>query len=102
MPEEQVVNTETVSTETAATTVTDSYINPDGTFKDGWVDHHVPAEVHNRNKMLWSGMRSVNDLVTQINNQDVAISRQGKGVFPPGENANELEIRNFHKQFSFT
>jgi hypothetical protein len=95
MPEE-MQSTETNAV-TESTQTSDSYINTDGTFKDGWTDHHIPAEIHNRNKMLWSGMKSVNDLVNQIHNQDLTISRQGKGIFPPGENATQAEINAFHK-----
>lgn len=76
---------------------TETFINTDGTFKEGWQGKYIPAEVQERNQMLWSGMHSMSDLVHQINNQDQTISRQGKGIFPPGENANETEVKAFHK-----
>lgn len=101
MPEtDNAITTDTNNvpeTPTAPETPVESFMNTDGTFKEGWLDHYVPQEVHDRNKMLWSGMHSMNDLVHQINNQDQTISRQGKGIFPPGDNANEYEIKAFHK-----
>ncbi len=89
------LTTETPAAPTPSTP--EVYINPDGTFKEGWQTQYVPSEVQGRNKMLWSGMHSMSDLIHQIHNQDQTISRQGKGIFPPGENANEVEVRAFHR-----
>lgn len=98
MPEETVMDsTATDTTATDAGLQTDSYINTDGSFKEGWRDHLIPSEVHTRNTMLWSGMNSVNDLINQINNQDLRISREGKGIALPRENATDSEIEAFHK-----
>lgn len=74
-----------------------SFINTDGTFNEGWRDKMIPQEVHQRNKMIFSGMNNVNDLINQIDNQALTISRQGKGVFPPGKDASEHEVKAFHK-----
>lgn len=98
MPEETIVaGTDQESGQGASSASTESYINPDGSFKENWQNHFIPPEVQGRNKMLWSGMKSVKDLVGHVNNQDIAISRQGKGIFPPGDKATEAEIRAFHR-----
>jgi hypothetical protein len=86
--------------EAAEPTITapqETYVNSDGSFKDGWQTHLVPQDMYKRNKMTLDGMKSVEDLLTHINNQDLTISRQGKGIFPPGEDAKEFEIKAFHK-----
>lgn len=95
MPE--TAATETSAVEQSTTIPPENYIGPDGSFKENWQEHLVPAEIRNRNKMLWSGMKSVGDLVHQVNNQDIAISRQGKGIFPPGDKATDAEVRAFHR-----
>lgn len=98
MPEETIVaGTDQGSGQGSSSVSTESYINSDGSFKENWQNHFIPAEVQGRNKMLWSGMKSVKDLVSHVNNQDLTISRQGKGIFPPGDKATDSEVRAFHR-----
>jgi hypothetical protein len=74
-----------------------SFINTDGSFNEGWQNQVIPEDIRGRNQMLWSGMKSVDDLIQHVDNQDKVISRQNKGVYPPGENANPQEILAFHR-----
>jgi len=75
---------------------TESYVNVDGTLKEGWRDHLVHADFKGRPCYDAVG-NDVKSLLKHIGNQDIAISKQGKGVFVPGENATETERDMFFK-----
>ncbi len=93
MPEE-MTGTQDVAPD--AGQMQDSLINLDGTFKEGWQEKYVPKEYQHLTQ-VFSGVKSPADMATMIGNQNATISRQGKGIFPPGDNANESEIKAFHK-----
>jgi hypothetical protein len=99
MPEETTTTEATADSfdATQSTEMPTSYVNDDGTFKEGWRDKLIPADVHTRNKMIFSGMNNVNDLINQIDNQALTISRQGKGIFPPTQDSSEHEVKAFYK-----
>lgn len=75
----------------------ESFINADGTLKEGWQDHYIPEDFRGRPCYKAIG-NDIKDIMRHIGNQDIAISRQGKGVFIPGEDASESEVREFHRQ----
>jgi hypothetical protein len=75
---------------------TESYINTDGTFKEGWQEKYVPSEFQHLTQ-IYSGIKTPADMAKMIGNQNATISRQGKGIFPPDEHSNEVEIKNFYR-----
>jgi len=79
----------------ASQAVSESYVNADGTLKEGWKDHLIPEDFRGRPVYNAVG-NDVAGLLKHIGNQDIAISRQGKGVFVPGENATETEKEMFY------
>jgi hypothetical protein len=91
--------TSTLETGTSTTDYgagTANFINPDGSFMEGWQGKYVPQEYRHL-EQVFSGIKTPADMAKMIGNQNAVISRQGKGIFPPGENANESEIKAFHK-----
>ena len=88
----QSVGTDTGQSNVAAQ---ESYINPDGTFKDGWVDKFVPED--QRGNTTWLGIKKVDDMANQILHAQKKISQQGKGVFPINEKSTPLEVAEFRK-----
>ena len=83
-------------TETGQSTVsTESYIESDGTFKQGWVDKFVPED--QRGNTTWLGIKKVDDMANQIIHAQKKISQQGKGVFPITEKSTPLEVAEFRK-----
>lgn len=96
MAEENAAGVETIDTDTASTTQTTStetYINPDGTFKEGWQGKHVPEE--HRSNTTWLGVKSVDDMVNQISHLNSKLTKQGKGVFPITEKSTAQEVAEF-------
>jgi len=73
-----------------------SFINPDGTLKPGWETEYIPQEFQNRPcyKAFKPDLKSI---MAHIGHQDIAISRQGKGVFVPGPEASQIEKDHFYK-----
>lgn len=89
--------TQTTGTETTVDfQPKESFVNTDGSFKENW-QQSLPEDVYKRNRMRFDGMKSMDDLITHINNQDLTISRQDKGIFPPGKDAKEFEVKAFYK-----
>lgn len=86
------VNTEVVATEG---TPAPSYLNTDGTLKEGW-EEIVPDEFKGRPVYKAIG-KDLKSILTHIGHQDRVISKQGKGVFPPGADATPTDIQMFHK-----
>lgn len=74
----------------------ESYINPDGTFKEGWQKQYVPAEYQHL-EQVFSGVKSAADMAKMIGNQNTTISRQGKGLFPPTKDSSPAEIEMWRK-----
>lgn len=73
-----------------------AFVNPDGTLKEGWQDAFVPDDFKNRPcfKAVGNDLKSI---MAHIGNQDIAISRQGKGIMIPPPDATPTEIKMFHK-----
>jgi len=103
MPDELFEQTETGQSDTVGATIVpettppaettvipESYVNADGTLKDGWKDNLVPDDFKGRPcyNAIGNDLKSV---MKHIGNQDIAISKQGKGVFVPGKEATQTE-----------
>jgi hypothetical protein len=95
MPDEPATPTEPTEPSTEPVS-TESYIGDDGTFKEGWQEKYVPQEYRHLTQ-VFSGIKTPADMAKMIGNQNATISRQGKGIFPPGEHANEFEIAEFNR-----
>jgi len=65
-----------------------SFVNPDGTLKDGWRDL-IPEDF--RGRQVFDTVGNLGDVFKQLGNKDVLISRQGKGVMVPPKNATPTE-----------
>lgn len=86
---------ETPVTPTAPATP-ETWINPDGTLKDGWKLNAVPQDFRGR-KVYDAVGNNLEGLLKHIGNQDIAISRQGKGIFVPAPDATQTEKDLFYK-----
>ena len=85
---------ETAETQTSAeTTQTETFVNTDGTLKDGWHNQFVPEE--NRKNTAWLGIKSVPDMVKQINHLQTKLTSQGKGVFPLDDKSTPEAVKEF-------
>jgi hypothetical protein len=75
---------------------TESFINPDGTLKPGWQTSNLVPEDFRGRKVYGAVGNDVASLLKHIGNQDIAISRQGKGIMipPPDATKTEREIYN--------
>jgi hypothetical protein len=81
-----------------ATAATESFINADGTLKDGWRESNlIPADFKGRPIYKNIAGNTVADLLKHIGNQDIAISKQGKGIFVPAPDATQTEKDMFFK-----
>ena len=78
---------------TTTTTSTETFINPDGTFKDGWHNQFVPEE--HRKNTAWLGIKSVGDMSNQITHLQTKLTSQGKGVFPITDKSTPEAIKEF-------
>jgi len=76
---------------------TESFINPDGSLKEGWQDSSlIPDDFKGR--PVYKGLgNDVASLLKHIGHQDIAISKQGKGIFVPGPEATQTEKDLFAK-----
>lgn len=73
-----------------------SFVNPDGTLKEGWQDNLVPEDF--RGKSIYNRVGTdVASLLRHIGHQDSVIGKQGKGIFPPGPEATQTEKDIFYK-----
>ena len=70
------------------------FVNPDGTLQPGWKEELVPEEF--RGFQVYDSFVDLGTLMKLVGNQDALIKRQGKGVFPPGENASPSELEAFY------
>ena len=84
------------STPAAEHVTPDSYVNADGTLKDGWRESIVPEDFRGRPCYNAVG-NDIQSLLKHIGNQDIAISKQGKGIFVPGPNATQTEKDIYYK-----
>jgi hypothetical protein len=72
-----------------------SFVNPDGTFKEGWDKALVPEDFQGRN--VYKSFVDLPSLMKLIGNQDATIKRQGKGLMVPDEKATPTEKEAFYK-----
>jgi len=85
-----------VSTETQAETsvpAQETYVNSDGTFKEGWHNQFVPEEY--RKNTAWLGIKSVEDATKQIVHLQTKLTSQGKGVFPITDKSTPEAVKEF-------
>ncbi|MCK9598056.1 MAG: hypothetical protein M0R06_03380 [Sphaerochaeta sp.] len=73
----------------------ESYVNPDGTLKDGWFNQVVPEE--HRKNTAWLGIKSIGDMTNQITHLQTKLTSQGKGVFPIDEKSTPEQVRDFRQ-----
>ena len=67
----------------------ESYINPDGTFKEGWIDAYVPEDF--RQKPVYKTFTDVKGMMKQLGHQASLIGQQGKGIMPLPKDATPTE-----------
>ena len=85
--------------ETGAQAATESFINPDGSLKEGWQNSNlIPDDFKGRKVYSALGAKpTYADLLKHIGHQDIAISKQGKGIFVPAADATQTEKDMFFK-----
>lgn len=95
-PVENVAGQESAAVSQTEQATPQSFVNPDGTLKEGWQQAYIPQEFINRPcyKAIKPDLKSI---MAHIGNQDIAISRQGKGVFIPAADAPPAEVAAFHR-----
>jgi hypothetical protein len=75
----------------------ESFYSPDGTLKPGWQNSDlVPQDFRGRPVYNAVG-NDVASLLRHIGHQDIAISKQGKGIFVPAPDASQTEKDFFYK-----
>jgi hypothetical protein len=74
-----------------------SWINQDGTLKEGWQNSDLVPEDFRGRPVYNAVGKNVSDLMRHIGHQDIAISKQGKGIFVPGPDSNQTEKDYFYK-----
>jgi hypothetical protein len=90
----EVVATTPASTDVAVVTQEPaSFINADGTFKEGW-ESLVPEDF--RGRKVYGTFTDIKGLLKQVGNQDLVLSRGGRNIVPPGEDATQTEKDAFY------
>jgi len=90
----EVMDTPETSTNPPQTS-TEVFINPDGSYKDGWKENLLPEELRNE-KFYDSPFNSnVKELLKTAGNQAKMLGK--KGVIIPNEKSNEFEVKEFRK-----
>lgn len=74
-----------------------SFVEPDGSLKDGWIDQVVPEE--HRKNTTWLGIKNVKDFVNQTTHLQSKLTTQGKGVFPLKQDSSPEHIREYRQAF---
>jgi hypothetical protein len=87
---------QTQTTQVTQTTTPETWVNPDGTLKDGWKLNAVPQDFRGR-KVYDAVGNNLEGLLKHIGNQDTLIGKQGKGIFVPSPEATETEKDMFFK-----
>lgn len=75
----------------------ETFVNPDGSFKDGWYKQHV-EEAHQKDT-TWLGAKSIKDLTNRISHLNGKLTTAGKGVFPISEKSTPLQVQEFRQAF---
>ncbi len=96
------VATDTTVTTTASTTtegveeksLPGAFVNPDGTFKEGWRDL-IPEDV--RGRKVFDMATDLPSILKQLGNADALIGRQGKGVMVPTDKSTQTERDMFYE-----
>jgi hypothetical protein len=88
---------QTGAQQTPAQPPQESFYSPDGTLKPGWQNSDlVPQDFRGRPVYNAVG-NDVASLLRHIGHQDIAISKQGKGIFVPSPDATQTEKDFFYK-----
>lgn len=104
MPETDVATTDTsteiaessqTTTQAATTGVVDNFINPDGTFKDGWKDRYVPDEL--KGNKVFDIPSDLKGMAKILGNQAIMIGKYGstKGVLPINDKSTPMEVEAY-------
>ncbi len=78
-----------------AEVASESYVNADGTFKEGWKEALIPEDF--RGRKVYETVSDMKGLMRQLGHQAATIGRQGKGVFKPSDDATETEVDLFYE-----
>jgi hypothetical protein len=89
--------TQTQTPPPGGNTVPESFVNADGTLKEGWQNSNLIPDDFRGRKVYGMVGNSVPELLRHIGHQDIAISKQGKGIFVPGPEATQTEKDLFFK-----
>lgn len=95
MADDATTGTVEHSTTTTAATETQTYVNTDGTFKDGWATALVPEDLQGLG--VYKTVTNVGDALKQLGHLEKLRGKQGKGVFVPAEDATPTERELFYK-----
>jgi hypothetical protein len=81
----------------AAATAPDvvSFLNSDGTFKEGWQEALVPEDF--RGLRAYGTFTDLKGLLKQVGNQDKVLSRNGRTIVPPSDDATPTEKDMFYE-----
>lgn len=72
-----------------------SFIEPDGTFKEGWIDAYVPEDL--RHMGDYRTITTVAQLAKGFGSAKTLATRQGKGIMPLAEDAGPTEKAAYYE-----
>lgn len=92
---ETTPTTETTSTQTAAVSETPppSFINADGTFKEGWQQNLLPEEY--RTDTQYNGIKDVKGLFDRTHHLQARLTQSGKGIVPITDKSTPQAIQEY-------
>ena len=93
--DEVVTTTDTTPTGDVQTDTTESYINSDLTYKEGWKESLLPEELRGEKFYDSPFNKDVKELLKTAGNQAKALGK--KGIVPINENSSEFEVSEWRK-----
>ena len=73
----------------------ETYINPDGTYKEGWKEKLLPEELRNDKFYDSPFNANVNELLKTAGNQAKMLGK--KGIIPINEKSSDFEVQEYRK-----
>jgi len=84
---------ETTTEETVTEPLVADFLNPDGTFKEGWVEALTPEDFRSAgDKLVYGTVSGLKDALKRLAHQQRTIRKQGKGVMPLGKEPTATEV----------
>jgi len=84
---------ETTEQETTTEPKALDFLEPDGTFKDGWVEALTPEDFRTpADKLAYDSVNGLKSVLKQLAHQNRTIQKQGKGVMPLGKEPTATEV----------